>query len=367
VKVVGSKELAERSIKVTLKAKEHIYDGSEQSLTTATETGDGELIVKAAGDNKLLTEGSDYLLTYSNNLDAGTAKVFIIGMGEYIGSISKTFKIKSDKVSEVEAGLIDPEADIYYDSTKLCPQLLVTVNRGEKEVLVQGRDYKVSYYNNKNVGTGGYTVSFIGNYKGRRAIKGTFQIKQAPFSSASARCADIIYNKPGKYFSKPYVSMNGVLLKSKDYSVSYYDGDTLLSNKNKLILSDDESVKEITVKIKGKGNYQGDESNEIVTTYNVVRRSSELIDLTKAKIVAKEKNLKGKDIAVGRCAYTGSYIEPEIRVMYKEGKEWKDIPEEYYEVSYINNLNKGRATILVNGDSINTMGSRKAGFNIYNK
>ena len=41
-----------------------------------------------------LTENTDYTVTYSNNIDAGTAKVKVKGIGNYRGSQSKQFTIK---------------------------------------------------------------------------------------------------------------------------------------------------------------------------------------------------------------------------------------------------------------------------------
>lgn len=44
-------------------------------------------------DGKSLTEGIDFNLSYSNNINAGTANVIIEGTGDYIGSITKPFTI----------------------------------------------------------------------------------------------------------------------------------------------------------------------------------------------------------------------------------------------------------------------------------
>ena len=53
--------------------------------------------VVKAGD-VTLTSGTDYTVGYSNNIEVGTATVKITGMGNYTGSVSKTFKIT--KLSE---------------------------------------------------------------------------------------------------------------------------------------------------------------------------------------------------------------------------------------------------------------------------
>ena len=52
--------------------------------------------------NLTLVEGTDYELTYSNNMDAGTATVTITGKGDYSGSRTITFKI-TPKVLTVTA------------------------------------------------------------------------------------------------------------------------------------------------------------------------------------------------------------------------------------------------------------------------
>ena len=43
--------------------------------------------------SKKLTEGTDYKVSYKNNVKAGTASVVITGVGEFCGTITKTFKI----------------------------------------------------------------------------------------------------------------------------------------------------------------------------------------------------------------------------------------------------------------------------------
>ena len=43
--------------------------------------------------NKTLKKGTDYTLTYKNNINTGTATVTITGKGSYSGSVSRTFKI----------------------------------------------------------------------------------------------------------------------------------------------------------------------------------------------------------------------------------------------------------------------------------
>ena len=63
-----------------------IYDGEEK-----------EPKVSVSIDNDILKENKDYIVSYSNNINAGNANVVVYGKGRYKGKISKSFKIeKSD-------------------------------------------------------------------------------------------------------------------------------------------------------------------------------------------------------------------------------------------------------------------------------
>ena len=55
-------------------------------------------------DDDWLYEGTDYTLTYENNVDVGRATVIITGIGKYYGTVKKTFKIipKGTSISSVK-------------------------------------------------------------------------------------------------------------------------------------------------------------------------------------------------------------------------------------------------------------------------
>ncbi len=50
--------------------------------------------VTITSGNKTLTQGTDYKVSYSNNTNVGTATVTITGIGNYTGTVMKTFTIK---------------------------------------------------------------------------------------------------------------------------------------------------------------------------------------------------------------------------------------------------------------------------------
>lgn len=368
VKVLTASEIKTNAIKVAVKAGKHVYNGEPQELSISTAEKTGELTVTAGSSKIPLNESTDFTVYYSGNTDAGNAIVVVTGIGSYNGTVMKTFKIEPDKTYEIKAELSDSGEPVYYTAKGATPDVTVTA-AGSNE-LALGRDYTISYSGNKKVGTGSYTVKFIGNYKGHKALKGTFAIKKAPMDEAEVVTPWMIYKKPGKYLSATYVSVGGVQLKASEYTVKYYEGDVTdvtaegvkeLTSKDKLSLDEGETSKTVTVVVTAnEKNFTGTARG----TYEVVKPVANAIDLSKAKIVAKNKNAKGKDVNVDKQEYTGEAIEPEIRVLVRQDKQWKEVDPSDYSVTYINNVNKGKAVILINGNGDDTVGSKTVKFSI---
>ncbi len=67
---------------VTLEGTEFVCDGTAQMPAVTVSNGDS-----------VLTEGADYTLSYSNNIQPGTATVLVTGVGSYTGSLTATFSI----------------------------------------------------------------------------------------------------------------------------------------------------------------------------------------------------------------------------------------------------------------------------------
>lgn len=120
----------------------------------------------------ILKEGVDYSIVYENNKNAGTAKIIITGQGRYIGTITKTFTIKSREISECVLTLDTRE--YVYDGTLKKPSVSV---QDRYNTLGSSTDYTVSYANNKNAGMAVVTVKGVGNYTGE--LTKTYKIKKA--------------------------------------------------------------------------------------------------------------------------------------------------------------------------------------------
>ena len=120
-----------------------------------------------------LTKGTHYNVAYSNNLNVGTGTVTITAIegSGYIGTFSKTFLIVQDSVKN--CGVSGLKKKYRWTGKKIKPSFKVTVNGF---TLSKGSDYKVSYSNNKKVGTATIKIKGIGNYKGTATRK--FKIRK---------------------------------------------------------------------------------------------------------------------------------------------------------------------------------------------
>ena len=150
------------------------YTGKE--LTPAVTVQDGETV---------LTEGTDYFITYKNEdgtqsdgkfTNAGTYTVVVTGIGSYYGTVEKTFTITPKELTfDVTLG----SDSASYDGTAKTPAL--TVKDGET-VLTEGVDYTVSclygddseakdFADTEFINAGSYklTVTGMGNYAGSSA------------------------------------------------------------------------------------------------------------------------------------------------------------------------------------------------------
>ncbi len=134
-------------------------------VTSTTYTYTGSAItpyVQVKDGSTVLTEGTDYKITYQNNINAGTATVVISGRGSYSGETSTTFVIQKVKISyiEVTCGLTDDDgvAYCYYDgTTSVKPEIKAVkgwVSGASSSIILSSSDYTVEYANNNAVYVG---------------------------------------------------------------------------------------------------------------------------------------------------------------------------------------------------------------------
>ena len=119
-----------------------------------------------------LTADTDYTVSYENNINAGTAKIIITGIGDHFtGSTEKTFTINS---AEISGCTFAPIADVTYNTKAHTPEVTVAISG---RTLEADKDYTVSYASNINAGTVTVTVTGKGNFTGTASK--TFTINKA--------------------------------------------------------------------------------------------------------------------------------------------------------------------------------------------
>ena len=152
-----------------------IYDGAAVIYTGT------EIKFPITVDSNLgsLKEGTDYKVTYTNNINAGTATITVTGINHYNGTIQKTFKIIPADLNAIVT-LVTLSEDIFnYTGTEIRP-IVTVVRYSDKKLLKEGSDYQVSYSDNINAGYATLSITGINNYKGTRRIG--FLIKKASTS-----------------------------------------------------------------------------------------------------------------------------------------------------------------------------------------
>lgn len=189
---------------------------------------------------KTLVKDKDYTVSYQNNTNVGnSAKVIITGQGDYTGTTEKTFNICYD----IQKAKVKVENKVY-TGKKLQPKVTVTYN---KKKLVKGKDYKVSYSNNKKIGTKAkVTIQGIGTFAG--TVSKTFTIApQKPKVKVKGKTLKITnYNSKSDVYLQCTFTKKG---KKKKATLMYGSG--VYNFKKYVKMSKDSSFKNYMKKYKG--------------------------------------------------------------------------------------------------------------------
>ena len=213
-----------------------IANAAVSGLTEQTYTGQAitQTPVLKIGTTTLKA-GTDYTVSYSNNVNAGTATVTFTGKGNYKGTANSTFVIKPASVSG--ASVSGLSAKTY--TGKAQSQSPVVVLNGV--TLVKNTDYTLSYSNNVNAGTATVKITGKGNYTG--TVSKSFTIKPASISGAViSGLVDMVYSGDPIEQSPEVKVGNVVIAAGTDYVLTY---------------KDNVNAGTATVTVTGKGNYTG--------------------------------------------------------------------------------------------------------------
>ena len=168
-----------------------ISDIADQTYTGSAITP----TVTISDGTRTLTEGTDYTVDFSDNINVGTATVTVTGKGNYSGTKTATFAIVAKDASGFTISGI---ADQTYTGSAITPT--VTVSDGTT-TLTEGTDYTVDFSDNINVGTATVTVTGKGNYSGNKTA--TFAIEKAPLT-ITAQDATMVFGGELPAFEATY-------------------------------------------------------------------------------------------------------------------------------------------------------------------
>ena len=210
------------------------------SIPTQVYTGSAIEPAVTVKDGETPLDDEDYEVTYSNNVNAGTATATITGKGDYSGETAATFTIIPKAVTN-DGITIAAIADQTYTGSAIEPA--VTVKDGET-TLALGTDYTIGYSANVNVGTATATITGKGNYSGSR--EATFTI--APKAVTNE---DITVTIPSQTWTgnelTPVITVKdgeNVLTENTDYTVTPPSGPIQDSGNHAYTIT-------------GQGNYAG--------------------------------------------------------------------------------------------------------------
>lgn len=247
-----------------------------------------------------LEQGSDYEVTYENNINAGTATVKITGKDIFCGTVERSFKITPDE-NGMYVCYFAENNETYLETTfkgkKVEPEVVI-------DGLVQGKDYTVTYVNNEKPGEARAELTGIGNYKGSETLYFTIYGKLP----AADPIADQTYT--GKKLT-PAIVIPG-LKAGEDYYM-YYE--------------DNQYPGVATVTIYGTGYYKG----TATIHFKIIKKTEKFVSNVKLNRTS--------------YTYTGKSIRPSVTVTVNG----KKIGANAYKLYYRNNKNSGIGTVQVRG------------------
>ena len=348
------------------------YNGSAQTPTVTVKDGTITLV-----------SGTDYTVSYSNNINAGTATVTITGIGYYTGTKNANFTINPKNASNLT---INPISAVTYNGSAQTPS--VTVKDGST-TLTSGTHYTVSYSNNINAGTATVIVTGMGNYTGTKNANFTINPKNASSLTINSIAAQT-YSGSAKTPTVTVKDGNTTLTSGTHYTVAYSNNinagtatvivtgmDNYTGTKNANFTINPKNASNLSISDIAAVTYNGLAQTPTVTvkdgtttltsgTHYTVAYSNNTNAGTATVTITGQGNFNAKgasDLTISDIAavtYNGSEQTPTVTV--KDGNTTL-INGTHYTVSYSNNINAGTATVTITGQG-NYTGTKSANFTI---
>lgn len=258
--------------------------------------------------SRVLKEGTDYKVFYSQNTKVGQSALMIIGMGDYYGTFNYYFSVKPLDLTDYRVKVTIPCASYMYRGRGIKPTVTVKYDG----VKVDSSAYSITFANNTYPGTADITVTGR-NGLATGSYKRHFTVTKLDLASSNVKvtipCASYMYRARG---IKPTVKvkLGSAVIPAADYKVS---------------ITNNTEPGTAYISVTAKGKYVTGSRRR---TFQVTK-----LDVSKCKA----------SIPYASYTYTGSAIKPAVTL--KVGST--AIPAEHYTVSYSNNTKVGTASITV--------------------
>lgn len=380
---VNPKNLGDSDITADLRTSNIIYDGRAKTV-------DLEVKYRPANSSELnLILRTDYTQDYSktDNVNAGTATVTLVGCGNYTGTKEVDFQIHPLEIGENKGtgnpGMLQVDspqdnAEVTYTGDPVAPTISIKVTRYQGDTTGQwmtfGTDYTVSYENqyngteHTNVSNGIITMTIegTGNYSGTLTRQYTIIPAQLTNSSVEINPGIGIQTYTGEQIT-PFdpavhsiVHTSGRTLTADDYVIEYGPNNSI-----------GQSAGEIYIKGKEGGNYTGTATKYFrIAAFNIASDTNLKVTV-EGKISGEENryDLINDDLDKIEYEYTGQAktFDPareEIRVINATKGDRLMVYGTDYTLEYSNNVGIGTASITIVGNGTTYTGRKTLQFKI---
>lgn len=281
---------------------------------------------------KVLSEGTDYKLVYSDNTKPGVANVQIIGLNDYDGcTLSFTYTIVDhDGESGFHNNLYTDGADMgsyAYTGEEVKPSIGLMYSNYNQTFLIEGVDYKVEYSNNINPGTATAKVIGIGRYTGHE-MSFTYTIKNKSFAAKDHKDGENLGTL--KWTGKAQTMKLGDMIDPIDGHVLKEETDY------KIVYSDNVDAGTAKAEVIGLGYYEGSS----LTFYYTIEKQHGWNGFY-------SKGHKDGE-SLGTFKWTGNtvLIDPDMRCSHCDKELQENVD---YKVEYSNNIDPGVASMKIIG------------------
>lgn len=339
VKVIGTRDYEgwTQSFTYTIKNKTFSFEDHKdgEDLGAAEYTGsEVRYPISNVTDKtgKVLSEGTDYKLVYSDNTKPGVANVQIIGLNDYDGcTLSFTYTIVDhDGESGFHNNLYTDGADMgsyAYTGEEVKPSIGLMYSNYSQTFLIEGVDYKVEYSNNINPGTATAKVIGIGRYTGHE-MSFTYTIKNKSFAAKDHKDGENLGTL--KWTGKAQTMKLGDMIDPIDGHVLKEETDY------KIVYSDNVDAGTAKAEVIGLGYYEGSS----LTFYYTIEKQHGWNGFY-------SKGHKDGE-SLGTFKWTGNtvLIDPDMRCSHCDKELQENVD---YKVEYSNNIDPGVASMKIIG------------------